>query len=389
MLSKDQLSKLTPAELLLLQKHIRLGKSHLDKTLRYHEIGQIFQLADIPPGVRDELVIDNAELAGTLSLVLNTIMSAILGAWVALTDFFKFQLDSKLLYVIGFFVAVLIGGYIGFQNSRSRKHKADEAVEKRKLQDVELSMIREINRKRKKEIKEKNDELISALNTLGVEEKKVGDWGHEFDVQAACLDWLDQISTFIKRKYKGGPIEKNLLVEVDMLKRSFDKKVEHEEAKDAATKSFNQIIDKLSHLSSKPPLTFESWLRANYRELLLELIPTLFGGLSSLFVYLNGDSVIPEEGIKQAGFFDFLLLPEMKLVQLLSSLAITFYFAFTFIHLNRKAFKRDQELAKEQTFITREEDEMTLLDDQLLKVKEALNVMQKLEDLFRFAKQID
>ena len=92
MLSQSQLCKLSARELLLIQKHVHLGKEHLAHLLTKQEFQHILQLGDVASREEDRLFTDKAEIAGHATMVINTMMTSTLGAWMGFSGFWDFDL---------------------------------------------------------------------------------------------------------------------------------------------------------------------------------------------------------------------------------------------------------------------------------------------------------
>ncbi|MFI5334312.1 MAG: hypothetical protein ACHQT8_03995 [Chlamydiales bacterium] len=380
MLSKSQLHKLTPTELLFLQKHIKLGKDHLETCLTKEELDSLFNLATIPHRAKEQLKTTGAEVLGQSSLVVNSILTATLGGWMGLSGFLQLDMSSKPVFYSVASSAWLLGGFIGFQSGRVRRNQSAAALDKRKLQDLEVAIIQEINRQRKEEIDLKTTELLLMLEHLTIPVKR-REIENSHDLQALALKWADALEQRVE-EHPRSDFAKYFLLELHEAKNalSIKKAVETEKSEDA--EKFSKIADKLSRASMQPQIKLKSWLKANWSRLVVELTPTMLGGFSSLFVYMGGLPNVAR-AMGNEPLVNFLSDPKVKVLQLIFAVCTTIYFGSSFLYLSRKAFKRDQEISKMQIYITREENMMTVLDDKLLRIKEALRVFEPLEHIMR------
>ena len=79
---RDQLDFLTPAELIILEEHLKLGVSHLKQHLSESELKQILSSLPLNKTQMAKIGQSDTETSGNLSLVLNTIFTATFGAWM-------------------------------------------------------------------------------------------------------------------------------------------------------------------------------------------------------------------------------------------------------------------------------------------------------------------
>ncbi len=384
MLTKNQLHKLTPAELLLLHKHIKLGKEHLQKALSEEEITAIFELATIPEEAERNLSTTKAEVLGQESLVVNTIITATLGAWMGLSTFLTLRVDSPPLFFGILSFALLVGSFVGYQSGLLKKRSSGRALDKRKLQDLEMAILKETNHHRKEEIKEKTRELHLVLEELGIS-SKIGIIDKDTNMHEICLAWVNDLYQNIQDNPNKYPQRSSFIAHLEEIKEDLQKTLKEEAVKDQETTKFNQIMAKLTHASFNPQeVTLQPWIQTNLNSLIVGLTPTLFGGFSSLFVYLGGAPTLAKE-MGHEPLFHFLTQPNTKMIEMIIAISVTIYFAFSFLYLNRKAYKRDQEIAKIDIYLTQEENTMNGLDDKLLKLKETLTLMQKIQQFFHFS----
>jgi hypothetical protein len=257
-----------------------------------------------------------------------------------------------------FSFAVVVGGFVGFQNARATKRASRDAIENRKLQDFEIGVLQEVIRHRRKELEAKTAELRSLLSQLGIQ-VDIQEIERGANVHKTFLHWIEQVP-------QKGAVE---------MRHDLAIKAEREEKKKQQRKQLDRVFQKLSHAVIHPSLELVSWIRSRSKTLLVQLIPTVMGGFSSLFVYLGGAPRLAGE-MQLEGLLEFLMRPEVKIFQLTSSILITLYFGFSFVYLNLKSFKREKELSLMQAEIARHENILDALDDQLFKIKEGLVLMR-------------
>ncbi len=385
MWDKSQLSKLTPNELLLLDKHVKLGKSHLRESLTEGEVEEVYQLGSIPKAAEEELKLTKIEIVSQYSLAINAIVTGTLGGWMGLSAFLQFRLNSLLMFVIIFSFSTFLGTCVGLTSGRLRRKFSNVAKERRQAQDLEIAILNEINEMRKEEVQEKTKELVSILAHLEIREK-ISEIENLEHLEDLYFRWINQLQQIGKEKYENSKNYEDFVSEIEKANIFFRKSKQKESIRGAEETKLYNIIQKLSRSSIQPSAAKKSWVRENLQSLIVGFLPTIFGGFGSLFVYIGGAPSIAKE-LGKENLLNFLLLPQVKLIQLIMLISITLYFGFSFIYLTLKDHKRDKELSKLNVYITKEESQTHLLDDKLLKVKEMLDWMKKFEYLFYFLKK--
>lgn len=347
---------LIPADLLLLQKHVKLGKKHLENCLSPQEIDAIFEFVNLPAKTKRELSASFPELAGQVSLVFNTILTATLGFWMGLRRLLKLDMGSKATLMSVLALSLIVGGFIGFQSILFRRKIARDILDKRKLKELELEIVKRINEDREKEVKKKIGELVSLLKRLKIEVNRKDLENPLLEFPKLCLQWLPQV-------------QKN-----DLIRRQLKEKIRSKARYAKGAEEFKIISQKLSECSIHSEISVSSWIRANLTRLVIELIPALFGGAASLFVYIGGARTRTEE-MGDLTWISFLDDPKVKTIQLIIMGIIVIYFAFSVFYMNCKAFKRDKEIERVEAKLIEEEKRLDLLNDHLLKIKEGLRIL--------------
>lgn len=305
---KNTFDCFNPSEFLLILKHLKLGRVHLRKILAEQEFQELINL--VPVQQTDVKVpVKKTEFL----MPFNGMLTGILGGWLGLSGYLEINTDSFSLLFIILTVAILFGIIVGRQNIKLAKSSAKGSYEDRKIEELRKHIIKKLEINRKKEIEEKTIELRRLI-------------GNEVN--------LDNI---LKQKK-----EREIPTSVAKLIRSND-------------------------LSIPRP----SWIQANCKSLVISFGPTLLGGFGSVFFYLP---TVPRlaKGLGHKHIFETLTTPQAKSIQLMIVLCITAYLCINTIFTNRQAFKRDKELQEQDKEIAKMENELDLLDDHLLKVKEAL-----------------
>src|SRR4051812_5405172 len=95
MLNKKESYDLAPTDLLLLQKHIKLGKKHLERCISPQEIDAIFACVPCPRKAEEALAATPMEVVSQVVVVCNTVLTATLGLWFGLTGLLRWKALSQ------------------------------------------------------------------------------------------------------------------------------------------------------------------------------------------------------------------------------------------------------------------------------------------------------
>jgi hypothetical protein len=396
-----QLDLLTPAELIILEQHLKLGTSHLKQHLSENELERM--LSSIPANQITKIKQSDTEISGNLSLVLNTIFTATFGSWLGYSGFWGISLASYWAFGSTITIVTTLGVLIGCENIRSTKQQVKTAIKDQTLNLLQLEILKKIDQKRREEIVTIGIELnelllnlslgtvfekkICVLNLVGKSIDEISEWAAKVDAMgkeklAACLSSL---------VCKAGTDEWMELQEelkqnsISFFKEKGELGIIHFESLEKKEDVYDSCLKKLINTSPKKSKEPPSWIRSNARPLIFGLATTLLGCFSSLSVYLGGVPLI----LKNFGYDQsviFLTNPNVKMVAFAMSVLLTFYFGFSFVYANWRVFKRFGELEKTNRGIIQMESSLTVMDANMLKLKE---VKRSTLQLMRFFKIVD
>jgi hypothetical protein len=375
------ISQLTPTELLLLQRHLKLGKSHLKKYLSPKEISVLFSISNLDQETERQIEADTPEMVGGISLILNSVFTAILGAWTGTSGFLELSLDRPLYFYLVVLACLIVGGFVGYHNFQFMRKNAQEALEQEESKAIELNLLKIINQRRETEIAEKWNELKAILTKLGIQGIGLLDQPlEELNDHEVCLKWLDQAYRSVEQLEKGPSLARVFVAEIDDAKSSLSKELAVDQKQRKGI--YGTMIGKLTAAPLSSTYRQRPWLIANFRSIVVSFIPALLGGFSSLCVYLSGAPRLAEE-MEKNELYHFLSIPEVKYIELAIAIGITFFFAYSSAHSNWKSFQRDEKLNEIQSRVTKEETRLGLADDRLLKIKQISNVMKPIYRLYQ------
>ncbi len=400
-----QLDLLTPAELIILEEHLKLGLGHLKKHLSKNQLDQILASLTLNQTQISKIGRSGVEIMGNLSLALNSIITATFGAWMGYFAFWGFSIASFRLF--GFIVALAagIGAVIGFQSVYSAKQQAKDAINNQVLHVLQIEILKRIGQKRKEE----SDTIYQELDHLLADLSQGTSFAGKLSVlhltdksRGEIFEWAEKVAVMGKEKLEGyfsglvpakcteewmeiqGEFRQNL---VGFFEKQGELDTIHDGAEKSVRKGLDPSLKKLISVSPAESVAPVSWVRRNARSLILGLTPTLLGGFSSLSVYLGGvPSILKNFGHEK--WFAFFTTREAKLVEFTLALLITLYFGFSFVFSNRKAFHRAQELEKTNKTIVQMESSLTLLDADLIKLKELKKSSLQLMRFFKITEVV-
>ncbi len=400
-----QFNFLTPAELIILEEHLKLGIPHLKEHLSKREVERLLGSLSLSQLQISEIGRSNIEISGNLSLILNTVFTATFGAWLGYSAFWGLSLSST--WVFGFIVTIAasFGVLIGYQSVRFTKQQSMEAINAQRINFLQIEILKIIHEKRREEIDaiilQLDDlfanlsfgtffkEKVSVLNLLGKSTNEISEWA--LKVEAIGRAKLDVCFNGLVSEEC---TEEWVKIQEELSQNAisfFEKKEELQVIHNGSQVNNEETIDSsLRKLISRAPKKSEkslSWIRSNIRALVLGLAPTLLGGFSSLSVYLGGVPLI----LKNFGYDKSILFfanPKVKMVEFAISLLITLYFGFSFAYMNWNAFKRYREIKKTNQNIIQMESALTVLDVNMLALKELRSSAIQLMRFFKIVSKI-
>lgn len=393
-----QFNLLTPAELIIVEEHLKLGLDHLRQHLSKAELRRLLRSLSLHDKQMSNLEGSHTEIVSNLFLVLNTILTATFGAWMGYSAVLGVSLGSAWIFGSIIALAASVGALIGYVNIRITKKRSQTAIDNQKLHFLQLEILKKIEEKRKREC----SEIFHELDDIFLHLKRGTSFEHkEFSLDLTCKsmkeisDCLSDIAEMSREKLaKSGDKSRyhsceSEITEIlkDMKKNAasfFRQKdsfeVIHEDSRKAH--SIDPLLKKLITTSPKESSDIFSWIKANVQALVLGLVPTVLGGFSSLSVYWGGVPSILEQFGKE-DLFLFFTSPYVRGGEFALSLLITLYFGFSFIYINRKDFQRSQELEKTNKIIVQKESSLTVLDAHMVKLKEFKRSSLELKRFFR------
>ncbi len=380
----EKLNELTPPELILLQKHIELGKDHLIEVLGKKGFQDFLQFGRPSQKVIDQIKTNDTETAGNLILAVNTIITGTFGGWMGFSAMMELNLGSPVIFGLVLSLATLVGATIGYQAFRSTKQAVIQTVQTLQVLQLESEILQKIHKKRECELHEIQEDLCAAVNELSPSKAKpsISEWSLALN---GAID--EKISS-----YQNHPAYLFLKKEITLIKAQMKKNFEEGSSEKEVShpsdgghkRELPPVIEQLIRSYPRESAASKSWVSRNSRIIFISLIPTLLGGFGSLFVYLGGSTQIAK-AFECNNLVAFLTSPHAKSIKLAIAILVTLYFGFSFLYSNKKNHKRNMEIEKKREEILKEESFLTLLDEKLFKFRQVREDAEKIREMFLIA----
>jgi hypothetical protein len=318
-----------------------------------------------------------ADLTGTFTQFVNAALTTVLGAWMGLNGILGIVLTSKPLFQVVIVGSLVVGCVVGIHNYRFTKRAIQKQLEKRKLQDIQLSIFDFLNEKRLEEINAKTKEIDQLLHEI-----KVGKQHplHQSEIPpfSFYLGEFKQIEQQIQNRYEKDPHIYSLFTkEFSMLQERIGQNLPS-----SHKKNIPPILQPLIEAPLPKDPHKKSWIRTNWRHLLISSIPVLYGTLTSLFG-ASGNAKIIACQVKWTEMYAFLNNSYVQRCGIFLAIAITLYFTFSFIIKNRMQWRRDREIDKAREQIIEHQATLSKRDDQILKLKEMLILAERIFGIYK------
>lgn len=400
------LKDLNLIELNTMLKHIRLGKEHLEKTLSPETFQKFLRLSTLKQHEKEKIKSDAQERTGNIALVLNTVVTGIVGIWLGLAGFSGLNLRSVLILIFLVIFLAGISGWLGFVSYQITKRKSQEVMINKKLRLIELRILEEIQRHRESSLRKDVKEIQKALMILAP------NWGKNKRERAALSRALrsDKPKAQIYEILQDLVLENISLDEAGAFHPKLKTKIEdclqklqtlcaefteqQEKTQGEPKADFNKAGAKDYMLSrtytgasnyvkilTTPGVESETvapappkWFKNNAVTLATGLAPTLFGGFSSMFVFLGGapnvlrafEIHIPDAALHQAS---------IQVTGIGVALGLTLYYCYSYVHSNYKSFLREKEVEKTEKEVAEEGEivsKLTVRHNKLIEIKAIL-----------------
>lgn len=371
---------------------IRLGPIHLKNKLTTQQWKNLLKRQELNKQEYKRLTDTIIEKIGQSSLVLNTIITSVFGAWMGFHAFTDSKIDSIFQLALVTSLTFILSAIFAFFSFKFIKSNASAAMDKQKLLNLEQEIIELIRTKNEIEcnhlIKNTNQHLQLLLKradklTFSHNLQKIKGY---IDVCKNFKQLLKVISTieqvFTKKSYYRIFDSKLTILRADFTDYIATISNEEENLSELKGKE-TQLIDAL--LNSKrpdlPKFNFFHWIKKNYLLIIVGLFPTLFGCFASMFVFLSGGPDL----VKALGFwslFQSIKHPTAQLFEFLIAVTMTIFYGFSFVYNNYKLYIRQTQEEKTNKIITDIEHQNTIIENELIILTQIQSYIIAFEDLF-------
>lgn len=405
---KTKLEDFSLSQLNILLKHLRLGPDHLKLILTPKQLHDFFNWPDLK-SQKEEISADKIEKLGNMSLIINTILTSTFGAWMGLSGCLGCGLGSFKMLLFISILAFFVSGLTGYMSLKTTQHQANDAIFNHAISQFELHVLKVINQKIEERQKAVSFYLHTAVVILANSKEEFAERRNNlFKNMSDAYEWYENLMNVLKARLETSD-EKTIDIYENQTQRiSFL-------LKKTIAKYFS-ILENIAHanqnkerrLQIMPTLPFLKILTnystgfSKYREqksssgikspaksqLFIGIIPTIWGGFASMFVFVGGIPNIARE-LDFVGLASVLTTPLARTVEITLAGFITCYFAFAFLYSYRKSWQRQRVLAEIEKDIAYQEAQLLENNHNLDMLHKVKMYVQKLISVFTVVKKID
>lgn len=406
---KEVLEDLNFSELQLLFEHLRLGTDHLKQLLTPEQYTDLLKWYRLEEDQRDQIATNKAEKTGNLALIINTILTSTFGAWMGLSGCLGKSLGSTITFVIVIAIAFVTSSLIGYVSLKYTKNQARQAVATQKLYNLQLRILQLLNQKLDKKIQDSSTYLHTAVFLLEQDKEQAiisENPSQTFDSTLEAFTWLENLKHALKNRLEHfnhttvyllywselnkiiNHVRKIFAKNIHFVENLADEQMDKNRQMDTTQIAFLKILTDPAFAIPKFKGFSTSWIKGNLRGIILGLIPTIWGGFASMFVFVGG---IPNI-LREFGFLStaqLLTEPWARVVELALAITMTVYFGFSSLYLARKVSQRRLALEKTQKEIANEESESLEKNHKLQLLFKVKTQIQKIISIFNILKKLD
>lgn len=407
---KTKLEDFSLPQLNILLKHLRLGQDHLNIILSPKQFQELFDWCALEEDQQKKMSADKLEKLGNMSLIINTILTSTFGAWMGLSGCLGSGLGSYTMLTFISILAFFVSGLMGYVSLQTTKNQARNAILNQMLYRFQLRVLKMINKKMEEKLHSVTFYLHTAVVVLENPMEDSNDHKNNFSLfknNAEANQWYEKLINVLNFRLEGvndpasAQIYQNQIQQISYLIKKtmakyfnileslvLSKQNEKRRSQIMPTLPFHKILTTPSFGFLKFKNSSQPWIKSHFNQLLVGIIPTIWGGFASMFVFVGGIPSIARE-LNFLWLASVLTSPFARFIEITLAGFITFYFAFSFLYSSRKSWQRerlqeeiDKDIASEEAHL----QENTHKLDMLYKVK--MHV-QKLISIFTVVKKID
>ncbi len=399
-------------QLNILLKHLRMGQDHLKLLLTPKQLKDLFHWCDLEKEEKKQISADRIEKLGNMSLIINTILTSTFGAWMGLSGCIGCTIGSYKMLAFISMIAFCVSTLIGYMSLKMTKKQAWNAIQNQVIHQFQLRVLKMINQK----MKEKENSVVFYLhtaicilennNTNNNEQNRL----NLFENSSQAYQWYEKLMSVLNDRLKEmkdtisteiyqKQIQRvNFLIKKTLAKHThfleslaMAKQQEKKRQQMMPALSFFKILTNPSfgipkYRSLTP--TSGSGIKKHFNQLLLGIIPTIWGGFASMFVFVGGIPNLAGE-LKFLWLHSLLISPFARAIEISLAGLMTCYFAFAFFYSSRKNWQRQQLLEQIKKEIANEEARLLENNHKLDMLFKLKMHTQKLISNFTVVKKMD
>lgn len=408
---KQCLEDFSLPQLNILLKHLRLGYDHLKLLLTANQLEELLDWCDLSEEQKVLISATKIEKLGNMSLIINTILTSTFGAWMGLSGCVGCGLGSfKMLFAISF-VAFFVSGLIGYMSLKFTQSQAKAAIQSQLIHNFQLKVLKLINQK----LSEKTQSVAFYLNTAVSILKNQKDVSknesfalNELKTTQEAYRWFEELNRVVQSRFEevsflqtNESYQRQIQQSNYLIKKTIAKHVQFVESlsttKDQEKKKkrllptlpFLKVLTNPSYgIPKYQSMAAKSWIQLHLPQILLGMVPTIWGGFASMFVFVGGIPNIARE-LQFLWVAEVLTQPFARMIEIGLAGTITCYFAFAFLYSFRKGWQRQKLLEKIEKEIGNEDAVLLENNHRLTMLYKVKAQTQRLISIFNVLKKVE
>ncbi len=386
--------KLDIVELKTIISSLRSGTDYLKRNLTAKQFVFLLKKGALDKQQKKFFNIRHIEWVGQASIVINTVITGIFGAWLGFHGFAGLKISSTFQFKFLGVLTFLLCGLFAFFSFKNTYKTAKQVKINQKILNVQhkvtLLLIEKLQHSEAHLVKEMNQLIKNLTKNL----KSVNKWPYIANVDE-FKQRLPNLFELIKAITSTYPhhITTHLETRSALILNDLSEKLTDSASMASASKKSSRLQGLfIALLKSKPPalpkISFWQWLKQNRLTLLVGFFPTLFGCFGSMFVFLSGGPDVA----KSFGFytaFKIITHPTHRVIEFISAVLLTMYLGSSFAYNNYKLFNRNSKLEQTNKKIAKLDKKVAELERSIKNYRHIIHYLTTLFQLYEFIDALD
>lgn len=355
-------------QLQIVLEHLKLGRNHLERQLTPKQFKELESYGTISRHEKSVFKINKMEEFSHLAMVLNSVITGILGVWMGFAATMEIDASANIILVAG--ISLFCGGIMSVGILFSKMKETRRNMSYQKLQIFESNVFSAIYQKQKERLNKCVENLKKRYRQI--EGKEIEKEPETFEKKADFFSWFYLFHRAIYKKIIELPKEHVFQGRVDeimqILKKAesiFIQKAELVASFGASINPNKKVISShgkhvleilvdpsLSRLNEE--VRKKNWHKKELFEIVFSLFPTILGALGSILMWCNSGHLL--HGLIDIQSFES-YLPGVCVSYLKMSVVVFFTttFLFLYCYLQKKSYERMANMdAKKQELLNQE-----------------------------------